>query len=49
MGEAVRGDHESAALFRALQDAIGRGNVFKREDSSERNAASFSPEPLTAW
>jgi hypothetical protein len=49
MGEAVKGDHEPADLFRALQDAMGRGNVFKREDSSERSVPASSCELLITW
>jgi hypothetical protein len=35
MGERLKGDHDFADLFRALQKAMGFGNVFKREVSSD--------------
>ena len=46
MAEADRGDHESADLFRALDDVMGRGNVFKREDASERQRAVLQPRTV---
>jgi hypothetical protein len=43
---AVNGDHGPAGLFRVLQDSIGRGNIFKQEDASERAVPAPSCEPL---
>jgi hypothetical protein len=51
MGGRLKGDHDFADLFRALQKAMGFGNVFKREDSSNGrfNCAVLQPEPSLAW
>jgi hypothetical protein len=51
MGGRLKGDHDFADLFRALQKAMGFGNVFKREDSSNGrfNCAVLQPEPFLAW